>query len=138
MSRTLIVSDEVRVLVPGSSHLAVEAHGLANGPSDADSSALLDEAARRLAARLDGRAPHEDPHMAAWRAAYSAFGRKLSPGARITVHAARRGPGGAPKRARARTRQLVSASRASAAVGAVPPRCAGTHQVSDASLGRTG
>lgn len=32
----------------------------------------------------------------------------------------------------------VSASRTSAAVGAVPPRCAGTHQVSFASLGRTG
>ncbi|WP_328581160.1 B3/B4 domain-containing protein [Streptomyces sp. NBC_00370] len=78
MSQTLIVSDEVRTLVPGFSHLAVEAHGLVNGPSNADSSALLDEAVRRLTALLDGRAPHEDPHMAAWRAAYSAFGAKPS------------------------------------------------------------
>lgn len=32
----------------------------------------------RLAVRLDGRAPHEDPHMAAWREAYTAFGSKPS------------------------------------------------------------
>ncbi|MEQ8147825.1 phenylalanine--tRNA ligase beta subunit-related protein [Streptomyces sp. OP7] len=72
------VSDEVRALVPGFTHVAVEAHGLVNGPSTEESSALLDEAARRLAARLDGRAPHEDPHMTAWRAAYTAFGSKPS------------------------------------------------------------
>lgn len=78
MTLALTVSDEVRDLAPGFVHLAVEARGLVNGPSNADSSALLDAAARRLAERLDGRAPHEDPHMAAWRAAYSAFGAKPS------------------------------------------------------------
>ncbi|KOU00854.1 MULTISPECIES: B3/4 domain-containing protein [Streptomyces] len=78
MTLTLTVSDEVRTIAPGFAHLAVEAHGLRNGPSDARSSALLDDAARRLADRLDGRAPHEDPHMAAWRAAYTAFGAKPS------------------------------------------------------------
>ncbi|MFE7776826.1 B3/4 domain-containing protein [Streptomyces sp. NPDC057445] len=78
MTLTLTVSDEVRTLVPGFSHLAVEAHGLVNGPSSEVGSALLDDAARRLAERLDGRAPHEDPHMAAWRAAYTAFGAKPS------------------------------------------------------------
>ncbi|MET4921408.1 phenylalanine--tRNA ligase beta subunit-related protein [Streptomyces sp. PSRA5] len=78
MTLTLTVSDEVRTLVPGFTPLAVEAHGLVNGPSNEASSALLDDAARRLAARLDGRAPHEDPHMAAWRAAYTAFGSKPS------------------------------------------------------------
>ncbi|AXI85438.1 cytoplasmic protein [Streptomyces sp. ETH9427] len=72
------VSDEVRALVPGFTHVAVEAHDLVNGPSSEESSALLDESARRLAARLDGRAPHEDPHMTAWRAAYTAFGSKPS------------------------------------------------------------
>ncbi|MEW1681049.1 phenylalanine--tRNA ligase beta subunit-related protein [Streptomyces sp. NPDC093594] len=72
------VSDEVRALVPGFTHVTVEAHGLVNGPSTGESSALLDEAARRLAARLDGRAPHEDPHMTAWRTAYTAFGSKPS------------------------------------------------------------
>ncbi|MFF5775307.1 B3/4 domain-containing protein [Streptomyces californicus] len=78
MTLTLTVSDEVRTIAPGFTHLAVEAHGLRNGPSDARSSALLDDAARRLADRLDGKSPHEDPHMAAWRAAYTAFGAKPS------------------------------------------------------------
>ncbi|QGV81907.1 B3/B4 domain-containing protein [Streptomyces ficellus] len=78
MTLTLTVADEVRALVPGFTPLAVEARGLVNGPSDATSSALLDDAARRLAARLDGRAPHEDQHVAAWREAYSAFGAKPS------------------------------------------------------------
>ncbi|MGW4172874.1 B3/B4 domain-containing protein [Streptomyces chartreusis] len=78
MTLTLTVSHEVRALVPGFTHVAVEAHGLANGPSTDASSALLDDAARRLAVRLAGRAPHEDPHIAAWRAAYTAFGSKPS------------------------------------------------------------
>ncbi|MEU2157176.1 phenylalanine--tRNA ligase beta subunit-related protein [Streptomyces sp. NPDC019396] len=78
MALSLTVSDEVRTLVPGFTHLAVEAYGLVNGPSDETSSALLDEAAARLAERLGGRAPHEDPHIAAWRTAYTAFGAKPS------------------------------------------------------------
>ncbi|EYT78826.1 B3/4 domain-containing protein [Streptomyces andamanensis] len=78
MTLTLTVSDEVRALAPGFTHVAVEAHGLVNGPSTEAGSALLDDAARRLAARLDGRAPHEDPHMAAWRETYTAFGAKPS------------------------------------------------------------
>ncbi|MGW1358887.1 B3/B4 domain-containing protein [Streptomyces chartreusis] len=78
MTLTLTVSDEVRALVPGFTHVAVEADGLVNGPSTEASSALLDDAARRLAVRLAGRAPHEDPHMAAWREAYTAFGSKPS------------------------------------------------------------
>lgn len=78
MTLSLTVSDEVRALAPGFTHVAVEAHGLVNGPSTEAGSALLDDAARRLAARLDGRAPHEDPHMAAWRETYTAFGSKPS------------------------------------------------------------
>ncbi|MGX4693900.1 B3/B4 domain-containing protein [Streptomyces sp. JNUCC 63] len=78
MTLPLTVSDEVRALAPGFTHVAVEAHGLVNGPSTEASSALLDDAARRLAVRLGGRAPHEDPHMAAWRATYTAFGSKPS------------------------------------------------------------
>lgn len=78
MPLTLTVSDEVHALVPGFTPLVVEARGLVNGPSNEASSALLDEAARRVAERLGGRAPHEDPHMAAWRAAYTAFGAKPS------------------------------------------------------------
>jgi DNA/RNA-binding domain of Phe-tRNA-synthetase-like protein len=78
MTLTLTVSDEVRALAPGFTHLAIQVHGLVNGPSTDASSALLDDAARRLAVRLDGRAPHEDAHMAAWREAYTAFGSKPS------------------------------------------------------------
>jgi DNA/RNA-binding domain of Phe-tRNA-synthetase-like protein len=78
MTLTLSISDEVRTLVPGFTHLAVEPRGLVNGPSNEDSSALLDDAARRLVQRLDGRAPHDDPHVAAWRDAYTAFGAKPS------------------------------------------------------------
>lgn len=78
MTLSLTVSDEVRALAPGFTHVAVEAHGLVNGPSTDAGSALLDDAARRLAVRLDGRAPHEDPHMSAWRQAYTAFGAKPS------------------------------------------------------------
>ncbi|MBD0840571.1 MULTISPECIES: B3/4 domain-containing protein [unclassified Streptomyces] len=78
MTLALTVSDDVRALAPGFTHLAIEARGLVNGPSTDRSSGLLDDAARRLALRLDGRAPHEDPHMAAWRATYTAFGSKPS------------------------------------------------------------
>ncbi|MFJ8923176.1 B3/4 domain-containing protein [Streptomyces sp. NPDC102415] len=78
MTLTIAVSDEVRTLAPGFTHLAVEAHGLVNGPSDEESSALLDDAVRRLTERLGGRAPHEDPHVAAWREMYTAFGAKPS------------------------------------------------------------
>jgi DNA/RNA-binding domain of Phe-tRNA-synthetase-like protein len=78
MTLTLTVSDDVRALAPGFTHVAIEAHGLVNGPSTDAGARLLDDAARRLAARLDGRAPHEDPHMAAWRTAYTAFGAKPS------------------------------------------------------------
>ncbi|MEU3486740.1 B3/B4 domain-containing protein [Streptomyces massasporeus] len=78
MTLTLTVSDDVRALAPGFTHVAIEAHGLVGGPSSEAGSALLDDAARRLAARLDGRAPHEDPHMASWRQVYTAFGSKPS------------------------------------------------------------
>ncbi|MFJ6120484.1 B3/4 domain-containing protein [Streptomyces sp. NPDC092129] len=78
MTTTLTVSDAVRALAPGFTHVAIEAHDLVNGPSTDGTSALLDDSARRLAARLEGRAPHEDPHMTAWREVYAAFGAKPS------------------------------------------------------------
>lgn len=54
MTETPTVSGEVRTLAPGFIHLVVEARGLVNGPSGEQSSALLDDAARRLAGRLGG------------------------------------------------------------------------------------
>ncbi|MFE4867970.1 B3/4 domain-containing protein [Streptomyces sp. NPDC056682] len=76
MTLTLTVSDDVAALAPGFTHVAIEAAGLVNAPSDSASSALLDDAARRLSERLGSRAPHEDPHLNAWREAYAAFGAK--------------------------------------------------------------
>jgi len=78
MTFKLTVADEVRALAPSFTHVAIEAYDLVNRPSCEESSAFLDEAARRLAVRLDGRAPHEDPHMVAWRETYTAFGSKPS------------------------------------------------------------
>ncbi|MCX4678903.1 phenylalanine--tRNA ligase beta subunit-related protein [Streptomyces sp. NBC_01433] len=78
MTPTFTVSGEVRTLAPSFTHLAVEADGLVNGPSTEESSALLDQATRRLVQRLGGRAPHEDPRIAAWRETYTAFGAKPS------------------------------------------------------------
>ncbi|MDX6310730.1 MAG: hypothetical protein QOF44_194 [Streptomyces sp.] len=86
MTPTLTVAPEVRALAPGFTHLVVEARGLANGPSDDRTSALLDAATRRLADRLGGRRPHEDPHIAAWREEYADGLRVLSPGAEVTVY----------------------------------------------------
>jgi DNA/RNA-binding domain of Phe-tRNA-synthetase-like protein len=78
MTLTLTVSDEVRALAPRFTYVTVEAYGLVNGPSTDGTSAILDDAARRLAVRLEGRPPHEDPHMAAWRETYTDFGAKPS------------------------------------------------------------
>ncbi|MFF0723988.1 B3/4 domain-containing protein [Streptomyces sp. NPDC004134] len=72
------VADDVRALAPGFAHVTVVARGLVGGPSDAAGAALLDDAARRLAARLGDTPPQQDPHMQAWRAAYAAFGAKPS------------------------------------------------------------
>ncbi|MGW1927638.1 B3/B4 domain-containing protein, partial [Streptomyces massasporeus] len=47
------------------------------GAAGVDAPAVTAEA-RRLAERLDGRTPDQDPHIAAWRAAYTAFGAKPS------------------------------------------------------------
>lgn len=78
MALALTVHDDVTALAPGFTHLVIEAQDLVNGPSTEASSGLLDGATRRLIDRLDGRAPHEDPHMAAWRETYTAFGAKPS------------------------------------------------------------
>lgn len=55
----------------------VIASGLANGPSDEASEALLADAEQSLRARSLERVA-DDPHLAAWRATFSAFGAKPS------------------------------------------------------------
>jgi DNA/RNA-binding domain of Phe-tRNA-synthetase-like protein len=57
--------------------LVVVASGLANRPSDAESDAQLAEAEAHLRASGLERAT-DHPHIAAWRAAFSAFGAKPS------------------------------------------------------------
>ena len=71
------VEEAVFVAQPEYVALILLAEGIGNGPSDDDSSAVLDEAERHLRARGLTR-PADDPHIAAWRAAFSAFGAKPS------------------------------------------------------------
>jgi DNA/RNA-binding domain of Phe-tRNA-synthetase-like protein len=70
------VAGEVTGLCPGYAALLVVADGLAPGPSDAASDALLAAAERRAAGRLAGRPPEELAEVSAWRDAYRAFGAK--------------------------------------------------------------
>jgi DNA/RNA-binding domain of Phe-tRNA-synthetase-like protein len=62
---------------PGYVAAVVVADGVENGPSDAAGDALLRDASERLRERGLVRAA-DDPHIAAWRAAFSAFGAKPS------------------------------------------------------------
>ncbi len=56
----------------------VYARNVVNGPSDARSIAALRAAEETARARFAGGPPAQDPHVAAWRAAYAAFGSKPS------------------------------------------------------------
>jgi DNA/RNA-binding domain of Phe-tRNA-synthetase-like protein len=60
----------------GYAAILMTADGLAPGPSDPASDALLAAAEGRAAGRLAGRAPAELPEVGAWRDAYRAFGAK--------------------------------------------------------------
>lgn len=62
---------------PGYAAAIVVASGVPNGPSDAAGDALLRGAEATLRERGLERAA-DDPHVAAWRAAFSAFGAKPS------------------------------------------------------------
>ena len=70
------VDAAVADLRPDYRALLLTADGLRGGPSDGISERILAEAedtARRL---LDGQAPEQLPHLAAWRQAYREFGAK--------------------------------------------------------------
>ena len=77
LRHTAGVDGEVFAAHPEYVALIVFAEGIGNGPSDDDSSAVLDAAEQHLRARGLTR-PADDPHVAAWRAAFSAFGAKPS------------------------------------------------------------
>ncbi|MBX6768023.1 MAG: cytoplasmic protein, partial [Actinomadura rubrobrunea] len=63
----IVVDTAVRTLRPDFAVLAMTAEGLRNGPGDDESAAWLAAAER---------AAPDDPHVAAWREAYRAFGAK--------------------------------------------------------------
>jgi len=77
MPVSVTVDSDVFAAHPEYVALIVLAEGIGNGPSDEDTSAVLDEAEEHLRARGLTR-PADDPHIAAWRAAFSAFGAKPS------------------------------------------------------------
>jgi DNA/RNA-binding domain of Phe-tRNA-synthetase-like protein len=63
---------------PGYTGLIVYAHGLVNGPSDEASVARLRAAEVAARAAFVDTRPADHPHLAAWRAAFGAFGAKPS------------------------------------------------------------
>jgi DNA/RNA-binding domain of Phe-tRNA-synthetase-like protein len=71
------VDDAVHAAQPDYVALVLLASGLANGPSDAGSEAQLAAAEAHMRASRLARAT-DHPHIAAWRAAFSAFGAKPS------------------------------------------------------------
>ena len=70
------VEHPVLELRPDYAVLIIVAEGLRPGPSDEATSALLGEAEEQAKAMLDGRDAGELAPVAAWRAAYQAFGAK--------------------------------------------------------------
>lgn len=71
------IDPAVLSLQPGYASAIVVADAVGNEPSDAETDALLAAAEAGLRARRLARAA-DDPHLAAWRAAFSAFGAKPS------------------------------------------------------------
>jgi DNA/RNA-binding domain of Phe-tRNA-synthetase-like protein len=73
----VVVDPEIHAAHPDYVALVLVAAGVANGPSDAGSDARLAEA--EAAVRASGLTRAADhPHIASWRAAFSAFGAKPS------------------------------------------------------------
>jgi len=77
MPVAVAVDTDIFTVHPEYVALIVLAEDIGNRPSDEDSSAMLDEAQQHLRARGLTR-PADDPHIAAWRAAFSTFGAKPS------------------------------------------------------------
>lgn len=76
MSHAVEVDPRIWDLRPDFAVAVIRGWGLANGPSDEGSTAALREAERRAVAALNGSDPATEPHVAAWREAYRAFGAK--------------------------------------------------------------
>lgn len=76
MTSTLRISPAVSERFPTYRGLVLFATGLNNGPSNERSVALLEEAAVHARAAFANLLPAENPHIAAWREAFKAFGVK--------------------------------------------------------------
>ena len=87
------VERPVLELRPDYAALIIVAEGLRPGPSDEATDALLRDAEARAKAALAGRDPGELAPVAAWRAAYQAFGAKpkrTRPSSKLGMKANRR------------------------------------------------
>ncbi|MEV6671306.1 phenylalanine--tRNA ligase beta subunit-related protein [Streptomyces sp. NPDC051162] len=87
------VDDSVRALRPDFAVLVIAADGLPTGPTDAWSRGLLKDAA----GTADGLDVTAEPHIAAWRQAYSAFGAKPGRTRNSAEALIRRAPAGLPE-----------------------------------------
>ncbi|MFH8787498.1 B3/B4 domain-containing protein [Streptomyces roseoverticillatus] len=87
------VDEAVRALRPDFAVLVIAADGLPAGPTDDWSRGLLAEAA----ATAEGLDVTADPHVAAWRAAYGAFGAKPGRTRNSAEALIRRAPAGLPE-----------------------------------------
>lgn len=89
--RRVVVDEAVWALRPDFAVLAIRVSGVVNGPTTPESDAWLGRA--EAAARAGG--PGVDPHVAAWRDAYRAFGAKpqrTPSSVEALVERARKGP----------------------------------------------
>jgi DNA/RNA-binding domain of Phe-tRNA-synthetase-like protein len=91
------VDDAVFVLRPDYRALLLAVDGIAPGPTDDRSEALLRHAEEAAAGLLAGAPVEELPHVAAWREAYRGFGAKPQRTRNSLEALTRRAPAGLPR-----------------------------------------
>jgi DNA/RNA-binding domain of Phe-tRNA-synthetase-like protein len=91
------VDDAVFTLRPDYRALLLAVDGIAPGPTDTQSEALLRRAEEAAAALLAGAPVEELPHVAAWREAYRLFGAKPQRTRNSLEALTRRAPAGLPR-----------------------------------------
>jgi DNA/RNA-binding domain of Phe-tRNA-synthetase-like protein len=91
------VDAAVFALRPGYRVLLLAADGIAAGPGDQDSDALLRAAEAAAREALGGGPAEQLPHVAAWREAYRAFGAKPKRTRNSLEALLRRAPAGLPR-----------------------------------------
>ena len=94
VAESVRIDADVRALRPDFAVLVIAADGLPGGPTDAWSRGLLKEAAATAADLGDVTA---EPHVAAWRQAYTAFGAKPGRTRNSAEALLRRAPAGLPE-----------------------------------------